>query len=272
MKKDKKPGGDYVRKVAEDAHHYLRELLDENERLRAQLTQLRLAEEARRHLASPEEGLHAKEKELSQTQDLLRSTQRQLESWERRHAALEQQLTELVGENRHYSDRFFALEREASKLSSLYVASYRLHETLDRQGVIQVIEEVVTAIIGSEELAIFEMNGDRTALSLVRSMGLDPSGLRAIPLGEGFIGRAVNEGETYVAQDGQGGPTLPREQGLTACVPLRLGQRVTGAIAIFQLLPQKTAYEPVDHALFELLGTHAAMALYFTRLHEQATA
>ena len=43
--------------------------------------------------------------------------------------------------------------------------------------------------------------------------------------------------------------------------------RVTGAIAIFRLLPQKTGFEEVDRELFELLATHAATALYCTALH-----
>jgi GAF domain-containing protein len=44
---------------------------------------------------------------------------------------------------------------------------------------------------------------------------------------------------------------------------------VTGAIAIFRLLPQKVGLEEVDRELFELLATHAATALYCTQLHEQ---
>jgi hypothetical protein len=50
-------------------------------------------------------------------------------------------------------------------------------------------------------------------------------------------------------------------------VPLRLGESTTGAIAIFRLLPQKPGLEPLDYELFDLLGTHAAAALYCTGLH-----
>ena len=45
---------------------------------------------------------------------------------------------------------------------------------------------------------------------------------------------------------------------------MKLEDRVTGAIALFRLLPQKTALEAVDRELFDLLATHAAMALYCT--------
>lgn len=272
MKKEKKGSGAYVQKVAENTQQYLRELVTENERLRAQLASLKPGPGSREEYAKLERALSAREEELSRAQDSLRSAQRQLEAWERREADLRRHLTEVEGENRHYSDRFVALEREAAKLSSLYVASYRLHETLDRQTVLKVIEEIVAAIIGSEELAIFEMNAERTALRLVTSIGVEASRLRTVPLGEGRIGRAARLGETYVAQPGTEAETAPLDAGLTACVPLKLGGAVTGAIAIFRLLPQKSGYEAVDYELFELLGAHAATAMYCTRLYAQAMA
>jgi hypothetical protein len=47
---------------------------------------------------------------------------------------------------------------------------------------------------------------------------------------------------------------------------------VTGAIAIYRLLPQKSGFEEVDRELFELLATHAATALYCTSLHARLQA
>ncbi|HEY7543367.1 MAG TPA: GAF domain-containing protein, partial [Blastocatellia bacterium] len=54
---------------------------------------------------------------------------------------------------------------------------------------------------------------------------------------------------------------------LLACIPLKLGGRVTGAIAIFSLLSHKPELEEVDYEMFDLLATHAATALYCTELH-----
>jgi GAF domain-containing protein len=53
---------------------------------------------------------------------------------------------------------------------------------------------------------------------------------------------------------------------MTACVPLVVDGRVTGAVAIFRLLEHKRGLEDVDSELFSLLGTQAATALYCTRL------
>jgi GAF domain-containing protein len=69
----------------------------------------------------------------------------------------------------------------------------------------------------------------------------------------------VRSGRTIVLDDDSRPSDEPR---LTACVPLKLQERVIGVIAVFQLLPQKARIEPVDRELFELLATAAAAALY----------
>jgi hypothetical protein len=47
---------------------------------------------------------------------------------------------------------------------------------------------------------------------------------------------------------------------------LKLDGRVTGALALFRLLPHKGGYQPLDNELFDLLATQAAVALYCTSL------
>ena len=52
-----------------------------------------------------------------------------------------------------------------------------------------------------------------------------------------------------------------------ACIPLKIGEQVLGVIGILQLLIQKQSFQEVDFELFELLGGHAATALYVSRLY-----
>ena len=56
-----------------------------------------------------------------------------------------------------------------------------------------------------------------------------------------------------------------RDEAITACIPLKLDDEVIAVIALFSLLQQKSGLEPVDFELFDLLGSHAASALYCTR-------
>jgi GAF domain-containing protein len=146
------------------------------------------------------------------------------------------------------------------------VASYRLHGTLDRKEVVDAIQEIIANLIGSEEACLFEAHAASGALELAACFGVTAESARAMPAACAPIAEAVKSGEIFVTevQHRQGSALEDR---LTACVPLKLDGRVTGAIAIFQLLPQKSAIEDVDRELFDLLATHAATALYCTSLH-----
>jgi len=55
-----------------------------------------------------------------------------------------------------------------------------------------------------------------------------------------------------------------------ACVPLRIGARVIGVIAIYRLLTQKERFEPLDFELFTLLAGHAATALFSSKLYQRS--
>jgi GAF domain-containing protein len=55
------------------------------------------------------------------------------------------------------------------------------------------------------------------------------------------------------------------------CVPLAVQGRPLGAIALFSLLNQKSGFSPLDHELLDMLGGHAATALFAARLFSQST-
>lgn len=178
-------------------------------------------------------------------------------------------LADIQEENRRASARYVEVEQQNTNLANLYVASYQLHGTLDRQRVLGAIQEIIINLIGSEELAIWELDEEREELTLAASFGIDEVAWHSIPLdlNAGIIGLVSVTGERFVAGQSD---LLPagREAGLTACVPLKLDDRVIGAIGIFSLLGQKEGLEPVDFELFDLLASHAATALYCTRLAE----
>jgi hypothetical protein len=51
----------------------------------------------------------------------------------------------------------------------------------------------------------------------------------------------------------------------------RLTGKVTGAIAVFRLLGQKSGLEEIDLQLFDLLASHAATALYSSHVRAKPT-
>lgn len=154
--------------------------------------------------------------------------------------------------------------RRSADLASLYVATHRLHSTLDRGRVLQAIEEIVASLLGCEELAVFELIGTPAVLAPVLRAGIPAEQIGIIQLGEGVIGRSVAAGELWLAEQGEG-----KNDQLTACVPLKVDGQVTGAIALFGLLEHKGRLESADRELLEVLSTHAATALMATRLRAE---
>jgi hypothetical protein len=197
---------------------------------------------------------------LRYVQDLLE----QIEKLESYAATVVGERDVLRGEKERLAGRYTQVERRSANLANLYVAAYRLHSTLERAEVLAAIQEIVVNLIGCEEVAVFEREGELERLSLVAGQGLAEDMPSAVPFGAGVIGRAAAGGSTLVV--GPGEAALPHETGITACVPLKVGGRVTGAIAIFRLLGHKAGLEELDYELFELLGTHAATALVSSRL------
>ncbi len=177
---------------------------------------------------------------------------------------LRARLAELEAENQRMCDEYVAVHEKSTDLAQLYVALERIHRGLSRAETLAGLQEIVVNVVGSEELAIFERRGDR--LALVQSFGIDPEPWREVRLDRGAVGRAA-EGKLYVA--GREGPPAPGDEDLTACVPLRVGDRIAGVVAIFRLLGHKPVLGDTDQAVFDLLSAHAGVALHLRELRER---
>ena len=245
---------DYIFEVRDNTRHYVQDLLRENERLREITASL--------------------EGERLDLENQLLATRTELDTRAQNQAQLQEKVVEIETDNRRFSEQYAEIEKQNTDLANLYVASYRLHSTLDRQEVVSVIEEIIINLIGSEELAILEQNSE-AAWSAIGAFGMEPERLEQIvaevEAGRGVIGKAVAGVERFVASSENRDDLAPLEAGLTACVPLVLDGRVTGVIAVFSLLGQKQGLEDIDLQLFDLLASHAATALYSSRECSEST-
>jgi transcriptional regulator with GAF, ATPase, and Fis domain len=161
-----------------------------------------------------------------------------------------------------------AAEEQMANMASLYIAANSLHAALDRTAVLASVQDVVTTLIGSEEMAIFEVDRDHRGLNLLASQGIEPAHYQRVSLGDGLIGTSASTGQAVIRTEG-GAVQGRGDEAITACIPMKVGQRVLGVIAVFRLLPHKGGLTSVDLDLLDLLSTHAAVALLFTRLYSE---
>jgi len=177
--------------------------------------------------------------------------------------AVKERMAALEAAHAGCAERIRELHERNTDLVRLTVAGQRLAASVQRDAILATIEEIVVDLIGSEELAIFElaeMDGDVETMRLVHVRGIAADSPR-LARAAGPIRYALGVGQTLVARSRRKGAD-DVDGGLTAAIPLKIDGHVTGAVAIFGLVEHKQALAPVDHELFEILSRQAAMALH----------
>jgi hypothetical protein len=236
----------FIDKVAHDNREYVQGLLDDNQRLSTQVALL--------------------ETDRDRVQQNLEHVLIELHTREKTEGVLIERLASVEEESRNYTARYVEVEQQNTNLANLYVASYQLHGTLQRDRVLGAIKEIVINLIGSEELGIWEVDRELGALVLIDAFGIEQGPWAAVPLDSpSVISLVATTGELFVKDKSLVQPA-GREESLTACIPLKLDDEVVAVIGFFSLLQQKSSLEPVDYELFDLLGSHGASALWCTRM------
>lgn len=241
----------------EEGKRFTADVLKENERLR--LANANLRNEQKEH-----EG-RVGNTDAARWQQKAGILEKEIEELRRDNESLRNQFKTVEHENRDFAERYIQVEQQNSDLISLYVASHRLHSTLQFDDVILIVKEIVINMVGAETFAVYLLDSAKNRLTMITSEGPAEHIAKLVTMGEGPVGKAAQDGKVFTA------PAKTNLQENTespiACIPLKVGDQLMGIIAIYQLLQQKQTFESVDFELFELLGGHAATAIYVSRLY-----
>jgi hypothetical protein len=172
---------------------------------------------------------------------------------------LESRMNEVTVDNRDLARRLTEVSDESEHLANLYVASHRLHSSLEPAQVTDILCEILVDLVGAAEFGLLLLDDGRKDLSLVRAEGT--SNVPAhVAVGQGPIGQAVRD--VRAAYNENGAPDLP-----VAIVPLQIRGHGVGALVIARLLHGRTRLPNVSKELLGLLARHAATALVCSRLY-----
>lgn len=180
----------------------------------------------------------------------------------RRLEHLEKRFEEVEAENHDFASRYANVCEENENLANLYVASYRLHSTLDPSEVTEIICEILVELVGAEEFGLLLLDERTNELSPVRVEGSLSHYPAHIRFGEGPIGKTVRDGRPAY-DDGAGAGAL-------AVIPLEIKSHPVGALVITRLLHGRAQFKPIARELLGLLAGHAATALMSSRLYAAA--
>jgi hypothetical protein len=178
-------------------------------------------------------------------------------------AAPETRLTDLERELRAVTARAHAAEYQVGQLAQLVAVVTELHAATDVADVLSTIKETIANLIGCEQMGIYQVDAAGLVLTLVDSIGIEPSTYRVIPPELPLVASALALGTPQFGR-ADAGAIGPLGRPITACIPLGEGPRTFGLIVLFSLLVQKPRLEAADHALLTFLGLHASRAM--TRL------
>lgn len=174
---------------------------------------------------------------------------------------------ELEQENLEFANQLVQVEDVNNNLTNLYIASSRLHSTLDREETLEIIKEVVINFVGAEKFAIFLLDKATKQLQFETGEGFDDDELfPEIPLGEGVLGKTAASGENYFLEGSVGEGSDDILSPIVA-IPLIIQEQMIGVLAIYRLFIQKEQLESIDYQLFSMLGEHAASALFSSTLY-----
>ena len=233
---------------------FTKDLLKENERLRYKVVNLE------EQLKAAPSGGDASALQIKTEYDKLKQ---EIEALKDRYRAVE-------AENRDFATRHVEGEEENNNLANLYVASYQLHSTLDYTEVVRIILEIVINLVGADRFAILVLDENNEELQLVASEGLDEKPFKRMKLGQDIIGEVVKTGQSHLEPDLSNVPMDNNTQPVV-CIPLKIKDRVIGALSIYSLLEQKRKkLTRVDYELFSMLAGHAATALFSSKLYSQS--
>jgi len=239
--------GEELLEVLQRGRAFTESLLGENERLRFQVVR---GESEKIQLQNT----------LESDVSAMRQENLQLR---RRLEHLERRFQEVEAENHDFASRYADVSEENENLANLYVASYRLHSTLDPAEVTEIICEILVELVGAEEFGLLLLDERTNELAPVRVEGSLAHYPAHIRFGEGPIGRTVREGRPAYDEGATDGRAL-------AVIPLEIKSHPVGALVITRLLHGRTQFKPIARELLGLLAGHAATALMSSRLYAAA--
>lgn len=174
---------------------------------------------------------------------------------------------ELEQENLDFANQLVQVEDVNNNLTNLYIASSRLHSTLDREETLEIIKEVVINFVGAEKFAVFLFDKSSEQLHFETGEGFaENESFPDVPLGEGVLGKTAADTENYfyTGSISEGSDDLLAP---IVAIPLMIDGQMIGLLAIYRLFIQKEQLESIDYQLFSMLGEHAASALFSSTLY-----
>jgi len=145
--------------------------------------------------------------------------------------------------------------------TKLYAASQTLLSAMREDRVVAALFEIGSNLLGCEELAIVEIDHHTGTVHFLGEQGLLPEQREALIRNESIVEARITPGSAWVLSDSWQGASTSAPPGISALVPLWREQGSSGALLLFELLPQRSGFDAEDREVLQLLSLCAGPCL-----------
>jgi GAF domain-containing protein/biotin carboxyl carrier protein len=163
------------------------------------------------------------------------------------------------------------------RLTALYDIGRAFNSTLELSDLLPVMAEKIYSLLGAQACNLWLVDPEQEDLYFAQQVGEDPTTNEdeRLPLGEGLIGQAAQQGEGRLVMDPQEEPLLAARQQAHAdfpietlmCAPLLKDDQVLGVVEVVNKL-DGTPFDEDDLFLLTSVAEQAAIALNNANLLE----
>ena len=140
-------------------------------------------------------------------------------------------------------------------------ARQRLRECKDQGNACEAIREIVSNLLGCEEMALFAVNRKEGRLALLWSFGIEPKELRLPQSLDDAALCDVLAGHVRIP-----GPGSVEKTGfatrVSAFVPVRFKGETAAVLVLLRLLPQKLHLDELDRELLAVISSEGGSPLF----------
>jgi GAF domain-containing protein len=173
---------------------------------------------------------------------------------------LRSQVERMIATNHNLSALLLSSDTRSGEMMKLLVAVRALIESRDAAAAIAGLHDILVTVVGASDFFIYALDHATDELVPVSGMGSTFCADKRLALGTSWLGGVVRSGEVLIARPH--GNTVPLGGLRTAAVvPLKVLDRVLGAILVARVLPQRTELDVCDRDVLGLLGAYAATAI-----------
>lgn len=145
--------------------------------------------------------------------------------------------------------------------AKVYAARMRLQGAVDQADALDGIREIAGNLIGTEEIAVFKVDKQRSELWLYWSFGIDPNKHAVLEVSREQKLKQVLGGKPVYRLRLSNENLLSTDDPVSALIPIAVDGKVLAVIVLFRLFSHKSGLDDVDREICEVLSNCGGRAV-----------